>query len=159
MPTSSPPFRPPTSSSCTRTSPGRRILVALAARTSRWLLEAFTAATARLVARQVGDPVGAARASYALMTANAPAVFADNLWCVRMLTDAARPEPQGSVRQAIYAALPLLLAAAHGDRSAFEEAQARLDPCLSPPWPTGLTAANWDVARRKTADAWLTLVH
>jgi hypothetical protein len=137
-------------------------LVALAARTSRWLLDAFTAATARIAPGRITDALGAARAYYDLMTSNSGAVSADNHWCLEMLARGdvpARPQPSGSVRQSIYAALPLLLAASHGDRTAFDAALDRLDDCLTPPWPSGLTAANWDAARQRTAHAWLTLVH
>jgi hypothetical protein len=144
----------------TRTHAGD--LVTLAARTSRWLLEAFTAATAQVAPGHVIDALGAARAYYDLMTSNPGAVSADNSWCLDMLARGdvpALPQPTGSVRQSIYAALPLLLAASHGDRTAFDAALDRLDDCLTPPWPSGLTAANWDAARQRTAHAWLTLVH
>jgi hypothetical protein len=137
-------------------------LVALAGRTSEWLLDAFTAATRRIVPQHVTDAPSAARAYYDLMTSNAGAISADNMWCLDALARgavAARPQPTASIRQSIYTALPLLLAASHGDDTAFDEALVRLDDCFTPPWPAGLTADNWDAARRRTADAWLTLVH
>jgi len=137
-------------------------LLDLAARASKWLLDAFIDATARVVPGRVAGAPDAARAYYDLMTSNSGVISADNVWCLDALARAAVParqEPSGSIRQSIYAALPLLLAASHGDGLAFDAALDRLDHCLMPPWPTGLTAANWDAARQRTAHAWLTLVH
>jgi hypothetical protein len=137
-------------------------LLILARDASRWLLDAFTDATSRCAARRFDNPRSAAEQYYALTTGDRARVAADNHWCIDTLARAtveARPEGGASIRQSIYAALPLLLSASHGDESAFAAAIDRLDDCLTEPWPADLTAANWDEARRRTAGAWLTLVH
>jgi hypothetical protein len=137
-------------------------LLTFARDASRWLLDAFTDATSRCAARRFDSPRSAAEQYYALTTVDRARVAADNHWCIDTLARAtvqARPEGGASIRQSIYAALPLLLSASHGDESAFAAAIDRLDDCLTAPWPADLTAANWDEARRRTAGAWLTLVH
>ena len=128
-----------------------------------WLLDAAVRGVAEVTGRRVTSPREAADAYYTLTTADRSAVSADNVFSARTLaTDTivqVTGAPEASVRQTIYASIPLVAAAWTGDEDGFATASSRLARCLTPPWPSTLTPANWEIVRGRLAHAWLTLVH
>jgi hypothetical protein len=138
-------------------------LDALARETVRWMVEAAIDGVAAITGRPVKTASEAAAAYYEATTSDPRAVDADNAFSIRTLAgddvvQVAAP-PTGSVRQTIYASIPLVASAWTGDREGFAVATERLASCLTPPWPTDLTPGNWEVVRGRLAHAWLTLVH
>jgi hypothetical protein len=135
----------------------------LARETVRWMVEAAIDGVAAITGRPVKTASEAALAYYEATTADPRAVDADNAFSIRTLAgddvvQVAAP-PAGSVRQTIYASIPLVASAWTGDREGFAVATERLATCLTPPWPADLTPGNWEVVRGRLAHAWLTLVH
>jgi hypothetical protein len=135
----------------------------LARATADWLVQATVLAISEMTGRPMTTPSDAAAAYYEATTADAAAVAHDNAFSSRTLDGDAivqvHQRPDASVRQTIYASIPLIASAWIGDREGFTVATQRLSACLTPPWPSDLTPANWEVVRQRLAHAWLSLVH
>ena len=135
----------------------------LAREAARWLVEATVAGVSQLTGRSIATPSEAASAYYSMTTRDRRAVAADNAFSSRTLASdgivRVVDTPDASVRQTIYASIPLIAAAWTGDGEGFRVATSRLSECLTPPWPDDFTPANWEVVRGRLAHAWLTLVH
>jgi hypothetical protein len=137
-------------------------VIGLARDAADWLV----AASIRGMSDITGDPMAtaadAAAAYYDLTTGDAAAVAHDNARSERTLAGDEVVQVQApaaaSVRQTIYAAIPLVASAWIGDAVGFRIAVDRLSACLTPPWPGDLTPANWELVRGRLAHAWLRLV-
>jgi hypothetical protein len=107
-----------------------------------WLLDALETAVGLFVRHDASLPLECAMARYYSATVGAsedPAVLA---------------------RQSIYAAIPLLFAAAaRRDDRLLAGAIARLPPSLQVPDAAAFTPETWEAVRDVTASAWLSLVH
>ncbi len=139
-------------------------LPALVWRTITWLTDTAASAIATVAGRPVTTAIDAAEAYYLLAQPPADHLEADNAWVRETLRDEADaallPCPAGSIRQHIYASMPLLsTAAAIGDAGAFAEASRRLSGCFAGAWPADLTPAHWQASRERLGRIWLTLVH
>jgi len=128
-----------------------------------WLLGSAVQAVSAVANQRVVTPLEAASTYYRFTTCDAAAVQADNAFAALTFAGHGRirvkQPPAGSVRQTIYAAIPLVAAGSCGDHAAFERAATDLNGCLSPACPTDLTQTNWQILNDQLADAWLTMVH
>jgi hypothetical protein len=140
-----------------------RQLACLASRTRTWLVTASIDAVAQTTGRTVRTAVDAAAVYFKTTAGDDATVRADNEFAKRTLEadDVVRVNgwPSRSVRHTIYAALPLVAAAADGDSDAFEAAASQLSSVLTGEWPIALTPETWEQTRARLAHAWLRLVH
>jgi hypothetical protein len=128
-----------------------------------WLTDAAVTAVACVTQQEIATPVDASRRYYHLTTQDAAAVAEDNAFVTQTFAAHARIRVRqptaASVRQSIYAAIPLVAAGSIGDCEAFAAAVTQLNGCLSPACSEQLTDSNWQLVNNQVADAWLTMVH
>jgi len=138
-------------------------LTCLASAARTWLVAASIDAVAQTTGRTARSPVDAAAVYFKTTAGDEATVRADNEFAARTLADdrvvRVNGTPARSVRQTIYAALPLVAAAADGDADAFQAASSQLSSVLTGDWPCELTPETWEHTRSRLAHAWLRLVH